>query len=152
MMGFWDDPVSSAERIVDGWVLTGDIGRLDEQGFLYVLDRKDDMIISGGTNIWPLELENAILENSAVVEVAVFGIPDEKWGERPAAVCVVAPGADITEQDIIEICSRSLGSYKKPAWVSITTEPLPKTPAGKIQRRFLSEPYWVGRERRVAGG
>ena len=135
----------------DGFVLTGDVGRLDDNAYLYVLDRKDDMIISGGFNIWPAELENAILDHPAVVEAAVFAIPDERWGETPLAVCVVVPDADVSEQEIIELCRARLGSYKKPSKVVFQVEPLPKSPVGKLQRKVLREPYWQGQDRRVGG-
>ena len=151
MEGFWNEPELTASRLVDGWVLTGDIGKLDRNGFLYVLDRKDDMIISGGFNIWPAELENVILDVSGVVEVAVFGVPDERWGESPRAVCVVEPGASVTEAMVIEICTERLGSYKKPGSVEFRSEPLPKSPVGKLQRKVLREPYWAGSDRRVSG-
>ena len=151
MSGFWNNPEATAERLIDGWVLTGDVGRLDENGYLYMLDRSDDMIISGGYNIWPAELENVISDHPDVIEVAVFGIPDPRWGETPMAVCVVADGATVNEQEIVDLCADRLGSYKKPKRVEITTEPLPKSPVGKVRRKDLREPYWEGRERRVGG-
>ena len=150
MTGFWDDPAATAERLVDGWVLTGDIGRLDDNGYVYVLDRKDDMIISGGYNIWPAELENVIVDHPAVVEAAVFGVPDSRWGETPVAVCVTN-GAPVTEDEIVELCRARLGSYKKPSTVVLTAEPLPKSPVGKVQRKVLREPWWAGADRRVSG-
>ena len=152
MMGFWENEQATTERMTaDGFVLTGDIGKIDANGYLYVLDRKDDMIISGGFNIWPAELENVILNHPDVVEVAVFAIPHERWGESPAACCVIAEGAAVTADDIRELCANSLGSYKKPAEVFFQTEPLPKSPVGKVQRKVLREPYWASMERRVAG-
>ena len=152
MAGFWENPEASAERMSpDGFVLTGDIGRLDENGYLYVLDRKDDMIISGGFNIWPAELENVILDHPAVVEAAVFAVPDERWGETPVARCVVAEGTTVDPDEIIALCTDRLGSYKKPARVEVTTDPLPKSPVGKVQRKVLREPFWAGQERRVGG-
>ena len=152
MLGFWENETATAERMTaDGFVLTGDIGRLDENGYLYVLDRKDDMIISGGFNIWPAELENVIQSHPAVVEVAVIAIPHERWGEAPMALCVLAPGASATEDEIIALCSKHLGSYKKPARVEFRADALPKSPVGKLQRKVLREPYWVGYDRRVAG-
>lgn len=152
MMGFWENELATTERMTaDGFVLTGDIGKIDANGYLYVLDRKDDMIISGGFNIWPAELENVILNHPDVVEVAVFAIPHERWGESPAACCVVIEGATVTADDIRELCANSLGSYKKPAEVFFQTEPLPKSPVGKVQRKVLREPYWASMERRVAG-
>jgi acyl-CoA synthetase (AMP-forming)/AMP-acid ligase II len=151
MSGFWKNEEATRARLRDGWVMTGDIGRLDRNGYLYVLDRKDDMIISGGFNIWPAELENVLLDHPAVVEAAVFGVPDERWGETPLALCVVAPGANVAEQELIERCRERLGSYKKPSRVELRTEPLPKSAVGKLQRKLLREPYWAGHDRRVAG-
>jgi acyl-CoA synthetase (AMP-forming)/AMP-acid ligase II len=151
MTGFWNDPEGTRQRMVDGWVLTGDVGRIDRNGYLYLLDRADDMIISGGYNIWPMELENAISAHPGVMEVAVFGIPDPRWGETPCAVVVPKPGAEVTPAEVVELCVERLGSYKKPGTVIVREEPLPKTPVGKIKRRALREPYWAGHTRRVAG-
>jgi acyl-CoA synthetase (AMP-forming)/AMP-acid ligase II len=151
MTGFWEDPKATAERMVDGWVLTGDIGMLDQNGYLYLLDRADDMIISGGFNIWPAELENAIASHPAVLEVAVFGVPDLRWGETPLAVVVPKPGRSVDEAEIVQVCIDQLGSYKKPGRVVIRDEPLPKTAVGKIKRKELREPYWTGHARRIAG-
>jgi acyl-CoA synthetase (AMP-forming)/AMP-acid ligase II len=151
MRGFWGDPELSAVRIVDGWVRTGDIGRIDANGYVYVLDRADDMIISGGFNIWPAELETVLCDHPAVVEAAVFGVPDERWGESPVAVVCVDGITPVTEAELIERCRDRLGSYKKPARVEIRTEPLPKSVVGKLQRKALREPYWAGHDRRVAG-
>ena len=127
------------------------MGRLDRNGYLYVVDRADDMIISGGYNIWPMELENVISDHPEIIEVAVFGVPSEKWGETPVAVCVVEAQHSLTEEDVINLCSASLGSYKKPSAVEFTTDPLPKSPVGKVQRKLLREPYWEGHDRRVSG-
>ncbi len=151
MVGFWENPEATAERMRDDWVLTGDIGRLDENGYLYVLDRKDDMIISGGFNIWPAELENALTDHPEVIEAAVFGVPSERWGESPYAVVTVAEGAEVTGEELIELCAERLGSYKKPAAVELTTDELPKSPVGKLARKELREPHWAGHDRRVAG-
>ena len=151
MFDFWNNPEATAERVVDGWVLSGDIGKLDRNGYLYILDRKDDMIISGGFNIYPAELENVIAEHPEVIEAAVFPVPHERWGESPAAVCVVEPGAEVSEADIMQLCAERLGSYKKPSKVEITTAPLPKSPVGKVLRKQLREPHWGEGERRVSG-
>jgi acyl-CoA synthetase (AMP-forming)/AMP-acid ligase II len=152
MKFFWGDPQTTSERLIDGWVHTGDLGRLDKNGYLYLLDRKQDMIISGGFNIYPVELENIILTHPAVLEVAVFAIPHEKWGETPAAVCVVKNHESVTESEIVEICAQELGRYKRPGKVVLTTEPLPRTPVGKVAKKVLREPYWISRPRRVSGG
>jgi acyl-CoA synthetase (AMP-forming)/AMP-acid ligase II len=151
MSGFWEAPEATAERMIDGWVLTGDVGMIDDHGYLYVLDRAGDMIVSGGYNIYPAELENVICEHPSVIEVAVFAIPDERWGESPCAVCVVDDLGNVTEDAIIDVCRDRLGSYKKPSTVVITTEPLPKSPVGKVLRKTLREPYWKGHDRRVGG-
>ena len=152
MTGFWENPEATAERITsDGFVLTGDIGRLDANGYLYVLDRKDDMIISGGFNIWPAELENVLQDHPAVIEVAVVAAPSERWGETPVAFCVVDDLDAVSPDELMALCAERLGSYKKPSVVELRTEPLPKSPVGKLQRKALREPYWAGHERRVAG-
>jgi len=151
LSGFWDNADETAKRMVNGWIKLGDIGRLDDNGYLYLLDRKDDVIISGGFNIWPTEIENVIASLEDVVEVSVFGVPHEKWGETPVAVCCVKNEEKITEDDVRNIVSQQLGSYKKPSQVIIQTEPLPKTAVGKIQRRALREKFWIGMERSIAG-
>ena len=151
MTHFWNNPQATAERIVDGWVKTGDLGKLDRNGYLYVVDRADDMIISGGYNIWPAELENVLAGHPDVVEVAVFGVPHEKWGESPHAVCVVGEGSAVGADALISMVADELGSYKKPSGITLTTEPLPKSPVGKVKRKDLREPYWKGHERRVSG-
>lgn len=151
MSGFWRNEEATAERMRDGWVLTGDIGRIDANGYLYVLDRKDDMIISGGFNIWPAELENALSGHPDVIEAAVFGVPHERWGETPYAVVQVDPSSTVTANELIDLCSTQLGSYKKPTTVELTGDELPKSPVGKLARKTLREPHWAGFDRRVAG-
>jgi len=151
MTGFWNDPEATQARMVDGWVLTGDIGRIDVSGYVYVLDRAGDMIISGGFNIYPAELENVLCDHPEVVEAAVFGVPDARWGEAPLAVCVVGADAAVTPDELIALCGERLGSYKKPRGVTLTTEPLPKSAVGKIMRKTLREPHWAGHQRRVSG-
>jgi acyl-CoA synthetase (AMP-forming)/AMP-acid ligase II len=151
MSGYWQDPEATAETIVGGYVLSGDVGTLDENGFLYILDRKDDMIASGGFHVWPAELENVIAGHPAVSEVAVFAVPDDYWGEAPLAICVLRDGHTATEQELIDLCREQLGSYKKPKRVVFRREPLPKTAVGKVSRKELREPYWAGRVRKVGG-
>ena len=151
MTGFWNNEEATRERLVDGWIKTGDLGRLDTNGYLYMVDRADDMIISGGFNMWPAEIENAIANHPAIIEVAVFGVPHPKWGETPHAVCVVRDPGDLTAEEVIDLAGRELGSYKKPGGVTITTVPLPKSPVGKIKRKDLREPFWAGQDRRVSG-
>lgn len=151
MTGFWNNPDATAERIVNGWIKTGDVGRIDTNGYLYLLDRADDKIISGGYNIFPSELENVIARHPDVLEVAVFGVPHPRWGETPWALCVVRDGATVTEQDLIALVASELGSYKKPSQVELRREPLPRSAVGKIRRKQLREPFWVGHDRRIAG-
>lgn len=151
MSGFWNDPQETAQRMVDGWVKTGDVGMIDRNGYVYMLDRAGDMIVSGGFNIYPAEIENVLASHPAVVEVAAFGIPSERWGEAPMAVCVTDGSTPVSEADLIALCAERLGSYKKPARIALTTEPLPKSPVGKIRRKDLREPHWAGMDRRVAG-
>jgi acyl-CoA synthetase (AMP-forming)/AMP-acid ligase II len=149
MVCIWGEPELTAERLVDGWILTGDIGELDTNGYLYLRDRKDDMIISGGFNIWPAELEHVIADIPGVREVAVFGIPDSRWGETPLAMVVIDAEGAVDEATVIETCRQRLGSYKKPASVQFFTEPLPRTPLGKVSRKLLREPFWAGQENRI---
>ncbi len=148
MKGYWGKPEATAETLRGGWLHTGDVGHLDEDGYLYITDRKKDMIISGGSNIYPRELEEVICTHPAVHEVAVIGVPDEKWGECVKAVVVLRAGTRATEAEIVEHCRRSLASYKKPASVEFVAD-LPKNAYGKILKRELREPYWRGRARRV---
>jgi acyl-CoA synthetase (AMP-forming)/AMP-acid ligase II len=151
MTFFWNNPAATAERIVDGWIKTGDIGRIDRNGYLYVVDRADDMIISGGYNIWPSELEQVIAHHPAIAEVAVFGVPHPKWGEAPLALCVVRPGQSVSESEIVALIAAELGSYKKPAQIVLQSEPLTRSPVGKIMRKAMREPYWANHDTRVAG-
>jgi acyl-CoA synthetase (AMP-forming)/AMP-acid ligase II len=151
MLRIWNEPEQTAARLVDGWVMTGDIGRLDADGYLHIVDRKDDMIISGGLNIWPAELEIVIAGNPAVREVAVVGAPHPRWGETPVAIVVLHEGMTADEAAIAEACAVELGSYKKPTRVILGYEPLPRTPVGKVQRKVLREPFWAGAGARVGG-
>lgn len=147
----WNEPEMTARRLVDGWVLTGDIGRIDANGFLYLVDRKDDLIISGGFNIWPAELENAIASHPEVREVAVVSAPHAHWGETPIAIVVLHQGAALAADQIIATCAARLGGYKKPSQVIFQTELLARTPVGKISRKRIREPFWDGAAQRIGG-
>ena len=151
MDGYWQRDDLTAETIIDGWLHTGDIARMDDEGYLFIVDRKKDMIISGGFNVFPREVEDALSAHPAVVQAAVFGVPHEKWGETPVAVVCVAEGAQVTSEELISMCKERLGSYKKPSTVTITTDPLPKTVVGKLSRKELRAPFWADHERRVGG-
>ena len=140
MRGDWGDDALTKTRLEDGWVHIGDIGKPDASGSLYVLDQAEDMIVSGGYNVWPAELETVIADHRDVVEVAVFAVPDPRWGEAAVAVACTTATAAASESEIIGLCARRLGSCKKPSRVIFTTEPLPKSVAGKLQRKKFREP------------
>lgn len=151
MLEIWKDPATtSARKLPDGSVLTRDMGYLDEQGYLYLADRKEDMIISGGFNIWPAELENAIASIPGVREVCVVGVPHAKWGETPRAFVVADPGAALTEDLIIAETRRLVGSTKKVTSVKFWNE-LPKSGVGKILRRQVREAAWKDFDQRISG-
>jgi len=147
---YFNDPqeTSDAFRLADGWLLTGDVGFLDEDGFLTLVDRSKDMLVSGGENVYPAEIENALYQHAAVVECAVFGIPDERWGEVPAAHVVLASGAAVSGEELIEFCASKIARFKRPRVLKFVDE-LPKTPVGKIHKNELREPYWVGHEKKI---
>jgi acyl-CoA synthetase (AMP-forming)/AMP-acid ligase II len=136
MRGYWDRPEATAETLRGGWLHTGDIGRLDERGYLYVLDRMKDMIITGGSNVYAREVEEVLLAHPAVAEVAVVGLPDRDWGERVVAVVVPADGAEADEADLVAHCGAHLAAYKKPKEVRFT-EALPLSAYGKVLKREL---------------
>jgi acyl-CoA synthetase (AMP-forming)/AMP-acid ligase II len=148
MAGYWNRPEATAETLRGGWLHTGDVGMMDEQGYLYLLDRKKDLIISGGNNIYPREIEEVLLEHPAVYEVAVIGVPDPLWGESVKAIVALRPGMAVTGEELISFCTGHLASYKKPRTVEFIAE-LPKNAYGKILKRELREQYWQGRERRI---
>ncbi|WP_126426314.1 acyl-CoA synthetase [Brevibacillus marinus] len=134
--GYWKNPEATQKAIRDGWFHTGDMGRIDEEGYLYIVDRKKDMIISGGENIASLEIERVLYEHPSVLEAAVIGIPDERWGEVPKAFIVLKPGEKVTEQEILQHCLRKLAKFKVPKAVQFIHE-LPRNPSGKVLKRQL---------------
>lgn len=148
MLGYWRKPELSRETLQDGWMRTGDIASWDEDGYVFIVDRAKDMIISGGENIYSTQVEAAIHQHEAVLEAAVIGVPDDEWGEAVKAVVVLKPGMRATEQEIIDTARKHLASYQKPHSVDFV-ESLPKAPTGKILKRELRTPYWAEREREV---
>ena len=149
MVGYWGKADETARTIDgDGWLRTGDAGYLDADGYLYLHDRIKDMVVSGGENIYPAEVENVLLAHPAVADAAVIGVPDEKWGETVKAIVVLAPGAELDEAAVIGHCRQHLAHYKCPTSVD-AVEALPRNPSGKILKRELRAPYWVGRERSI---
>jgi acyl-CoA synthetase (AMP-forming)/AMP-acid ligase II len=148
MAGYWDRPEATAKTLVDGWVLTGDAGYLDEEGYLYVCDRIKDMIISAGENIYPAEIENVIRAHPGVADVAVIGIPDELWGEVVKAFVVPKTGVALRAGDVMRQVRAHAAEYKVPRSVDFV-DSLPRTASGKLRKAVLREQYWAGRERRV---
>ena len=149
MKGYWNMPEETAKSIVKGrWFRSGDAGYFDNDGYVYIFDRVKDMIVSGGENVYPAEVENALMAHPAIADVAVIGVPDEKWGEVPMALVVRKPETTVTEQEIISFARERLAGFKTPksvAWI----DALPRNPSGKILKKVLREPYWVGHTRRV---
>jgi acyl-CoA synthetase (AMP-forming)/AMP-acid ligase II len=146
--GYWKMPEETAAAFRNGWFHTRDMGTWDDEGFLYIMDRKSDMIITGGFNVYPREVEEVIMELDGVAEAAVIGVPDDVWGEAVKALVVLRPQAKLTEDDIMKYCRDNLAGYKKPKSVEFIAK-VPKNLYGKIDRRLLKEPYWKGMGRRV---
>jgi len=149
MKGYWHMPEATAETILEGgWLRTGDAGYLDADGYLYIHDRVKDMIISGGENVYPAEVESALMAHPAIADVAVIGVPDERWGETPKAIVVPVPGSDLAADDVIAFARDRLAHYKCPTSVDFVNE-LPRNPSGKVLKKDLRAPYWEGRQRAV---
>ena len=148
MKGYWRNPEATAATIKNGWLHTGDIGYMDEKGYLFLMDRSKDMVITGGENVYPREIEDVLQTHPAVHEVSVFGIPDPKWGEAIKAVVALNPEKTATEKELIDFCKDNLAGYKKPKSVDFVDE-LPKNNYGKILKRVLRYPYWEGKERKI---
>jgi len=148
MKGYWNLPEATAEAVRDGWYYSGDAGYMDEDGFIYVYDRVKDMIVSGGENIYPAEVESALSRHDAVSDIAVIGVPSARWGEEVKAIIVKAPGAEVTEDEVIAFARTQIAGYKCPKSVEFVEE-LPRNPSGKLLKKELREPYWKGVDRRV---
>ena len=148
MLRYWDMPEATAHTLRDGWLHTGDLACWDAEGYLFILDRAKDMIISGGENIYPAQVENAIARHPAVLESAVYGIPDAQWGEAVMATVVLRQGTTASADEIVEVVRAHAGSYMKPKVVEFADE-LPKGTTGKVLKRILRDPHWEGRERSV---
>jgi len=149
MKGYWNNPAATADAVTpDGWFRTGDAGFTDADGYLFLHDRVKDMIVSGGENVYPAEVENALMRHPAVADVAVIGVPDERWGEAVKAIVVAAGGTDVSEADLITFAREHLAGYKLPKSVDFAGS-LPRNPSGKLLKRELREPYWANAERRI---
>ena len=148
MDGYWNQPEATAAAIVDGWFRTGDGGDVDDESYLMISDRKKDVIISGGENVSSIEVEDVLFQHPAVAEVAVIGVPDEKWGELVTALVVVAPGSEVSPDELIAFCRERLAGFKCPKRIELRDE-LARTATGKLQKFKLREPFWAGQERKV---
>ena len=149
MLGYYKEQDQTKEVFTrDGWIRTGDIGYFDDDGFLFLVDRSKDMIISGGENIFPTEIEEALYGHEAVNECAVFGVPDDHWGEVPAAHVVLEEGSSLGEDDLVEFCTKVMARHKRPRLIKFVTS-LPKSAVGKIQKNIIREPYWVQRDKNI---
>ena len=150
MRGYWNQPELTAQTLRNGWLHTGDGGYMDEDGFVYVVDRVKDMIITGGENVYSAEVEEALYSHPAVAECAVIGVPDEQWGERVHAVVRLKPDRTATEAELIETCRARIAGFKLPRSITLREDPLPLSGAGKILKTELRKPYWEGRDKRVS--
>jgi acyl-CoA synthetase (AMP-forming)/AMP-acid ligase II len=146
--GYWAQPEATADALEGGWFHTGDGGTLDDEGYLSISDRRKDVIITGGENVSSIEVEDCLFSHPAVAEVAVIGVPSEKWGETIKALVVLAPGEAADEAELIAHCKKRLAGYKAPTSVELR-EAIPRTATGKVQKFKLREQYWAGHERQV---
>jgi long-chain acyl-CoA synthetase len=141
MMGYWERPEETAKAVIDGWMHTGDGGYMDEEGYVYLVDRVKDMIITGGENVYSMEVENVITQHPAVSQCAVIGIPSEQWGETVHAFVIPAAGASVNAAEIVAFCKDRIAHYKCPRSIDIRTEPFPLSGAGKVLKRELRRLY-----------
>jgi len=132
----------------DGWFSTGDLGKVDEEGYLYLVDRKKDMICSGGVNIYPSDIEAILLSHPGILESAAIGVPDPKWGEAVKAIVVLREGQAVSEKELIQYCRANLAGYQVPKSVELV-QSLPRNPSGKVLRKELRAPYWEGQEAKI---
>ncbi len=149
MLGYWNKPEETASALRAGWVYTGDAGYFDEEGFLYIVDRVKDMVVTGGENVFTTEVENAMISHPAVQDVAVIGIPHADWGEAVHAIVILHPDQQVTEQALLDHCRERIAGYKVPKGVTFREEPLPLSGAGKVLKTELRKPFWEGRDRQV---
>jgi long-chain acyl-CoA synthetase len=149
MAGYWNKPEQTAAALDGSWYRSGDLGYMDEHAYVYLVDRAKDMIVTGGENVYSTEVEDVLYRHPAVLEAAVFGVPDPQWGE--AVYAAVVPRAPVTEAELLAHCRGAIAAYKLPKHIELRTEPLPKSGAGKVLKRELRAPFWAGREAMVAG-
>ncbi|WP_122072437.1 long-chain-fatty-acid--CoA ligase [Pseudophaeobacter sp. EL27] len=150
MLGYWNKPEVTAETIIDGWVMTGDAGYMDEDGFVFLVDRVKDMIVSGGENVYSAEVENALGQHPAVATSAVIGIPSDQWGESVHALVILHPDAAVTTQELQAHCHTLIAGYKCPRSIEYRTDPFPLSGANKVLKTELRKPYWQGQQRQIS--
>ncbi len=148
MIGYYKNDEANRATIKDGWIHTGDLSRVEENGYFTIVDRLKDMIISGAENIYPKEIETVISTHPGVKEIAVFGIPDDVYGESVGAAVVRRPGYEFGPEEIIDYCAKKLSGYKKPKRVVFLND-LPKNASGKVTKNVLREPFWAGKKKRI---
>jgi acyl-CoA synthetase (AMP-forming)/AMP-acid ligase II len=148
MNGYWQNDDATDEALRNGWMHTGDAGYRSDDGYVFVTDRIKDMIVSGGENVYPREVEDVLFAHDAVLEAAVIGVPDDRWGERVHAVVVFHPGSEVAEQRLLEYCRENLAGYKVPRSVETASE-LPKNATGKVLKTELRAPHWQERQRGI---
>jgi acyl-CoA synthetase (AMP-forming)/AMP-acid ligase II len=148
MKGYYKNPEKTAETIINGWLHTGDVGHLDEDGYLFITDRKKDMIITGGFNVYPLEVEQVLWGHPAVGECAVIGVPNPDWGEEVKAVVELKPGMTVTAEELIALCKKKMGSIGAPKSIDFT-DAIPRSRAGKVLKKELREQYWKGIAKKI---
>jgi acyl-CoA synthetase (AMP-forming)/AMP-acid ligase II len=150
MAGYWNAPEQTAQTLRGGWLHTGDAGSVDDEGYLYIRDRIKDMIVTGGSNVYSVEVELALADHPKIADLAVIGVPDPQWGERVVAVVVPRPGETVSLDELQQHCRGRIGGYKIPRGLELV-EALPRNASGKVRKNVLREPYWQGQERRVGG-
>ncbi|MDP7604818.1 MAG: AMP-binding protein, partial [Alphaproteobacteria bacterium] len=148
MIEYLNQPEATAATVIDGWIHTGDLARREEDGYFTVVDRLRDLIISGAENVYPKEIEDVVAAHPAVAEVAVFGVPDEIYGEAVCAAVALKDGSEVAPGDIVAFCAERLAGYKKPKNIEFHTE-LPKNAMGKVTKNVLREPHWAGRDKKI---
>jgi long-chain acyl-CoA synthetase len=149
MLGYWNKPEETASALQDGWVFTGDAGYFDQDGYLFIVDRVKDMVVTGGENVFTTEVENAVISHEAVQDVAVIGIPHEEWGEAVHAIVILRAGQEASAEEILAHCRGRIAGYKLPKGITFRLEPLPLSGAGKVLKTELRKPYWEGLDRKV---
>jgi acyl-CoA synthetase (AMP-forming)/AMP-acid ligase II len=149
MPGYYRQPELTAQAVIDGWLHTGDLGYVDEDGFLYLVDRKKDLIISGGVNVFPKDIEEIIVQHPAVREVAVFGVPSEKWGETPLAAVILKRSGEVTEEELCDWINERVDGKHQRLQAVVFMQDFPRSTAGKTLKREMREPYWADRAVRI---